>query len=603
MTSRQPSRAEVEAAYRSRLAERSRATERLRARVARLSYGRLGTFFLIVVAAWFAWETDLLPIWAVAIPAVVFGSLVVWHGRENDSLKRSQLAERFYERGIERLEERWEGRGRSGEAFARDDHPYARDLDIFGAGSLFERMATTVSPWGHAALADWLTTPAPEDIVTARQQAVRELSPMLDLREVIATENKDLEDTLEPEALATWATRPVELESLWVPGAALVLGLCNVALALSWLLSWTGREPLFVALVLSGALAGIYRQRVQAVLSRVEAPSRYLVVLSALLVRFERASPDFSSPRLVRLSNELSRTGDTASACIRRLSLLIDLLDARRNQLFIPFAALLLWGTQFAFALERFRGRVGPEVPRWLAAIGELDALLALAGYAYERPEDTFPEVDAARLVFEAEKLGHPLIAESKLVRNDVSFGEDRRLLIVSGSNMSGKSTLLRAVGVNTVLAFAGAPVSAGRLVLSPFAVGASIRIQDSLQDGISHFYAEILRLRQIMELASGDRPLLFLLDEILHGTNSHDRRIGAEAVVRGLVARGAVGLVTTHDLALAKLADSMDGAASNVHFVDEIHDGKVRFDYRLREGVVKKSNALELMRSIGLEV
>ena len=206
--------------------------------------------------------------------------------------------------------------------------------------------------------------------------------------------------------------------------------------------------------------------------------------------------------------------------------------------------------------------------------------------------------------MFDAEGIGHPLIPEARVVRNDVRFGGELRLLVISGSNMSGKSTFLRAVGVNTVLALAGAPVRAHKLTLSPLIVAASIRIVDSLQDGISHFYAEILRLRQVMELSGAkEGTVLFLLDEILHGTNSHDRRIGADAVVRGLVDRGAVGFITTHDLALSKLAEALGDRAINVHFEDEIVDGKVHFDYVMRDGVVTKSNALDLMRSIGLEV
>ncbi|MGH9661878.1 MAG: MutS-related protein, partial [Bryobacteraceae bacterium] len=232
---------------------------------------------------------------------------------------------------------------------------------------------------------------------------------------------------------------------------------------------------------------------------------------------------------------------------------------------------------------------------RWLDAAGEIEALGSLAGYAYERPADPFPEiVEGGAPVFEAEALGHPLLSGERCVRNDVRLG----FLLVSGSNMSGKSTLLRSVGVATVMAMAGAPVRAGRLRLSPVAVGASIRTVDSLQGGASRFYAEITRLRHIVDLASGPRPVLFLLDELLHGTNSHDRLIGAEGIVRGLLARGGIGLVTTHDLALTHIAEG-----ANVHFQDSIENGRMVFDYKLRPGVVTKSNALELMRSVGLDV
>jgi DNA mismatch repair ATPase MutS len=188
-------------------------------------------------------------------------------------------------------------------------------------------------------------------------------------------------------------------------------------------------------------------------------------------------------------------------------------------------------------------------------------------------------------------------------VRNDVRFTEAERVLVVSGSNMSGKSTLLRTVGINAVLALAGAPVRAENLRIAPLVLGASIRITDSLKEGTSRFYAEITRLKQIVTLSGGPYPLMFLLDELLHGTNSHDRRIGAEAVIQGLVQRGAVGMLTTHDLALAHIADSLAPHAANVHFEDHIEEGRIAFDYHLRPGIVRKSNALELMRSIGLEV
>jgi DNA mismatch repair ATPase MutS len=262
-----------------------------------------------------------------------------------------------------------------------------------------------------------------------------------------------------------------------------------------------------------------------------------------------------------------------------------------------------LWSTQLALAIESWRVAYGDRLASWLAAAGEFEALCALAGYAYERPADAFPEIlDSGRL-FDATALGHPLLPEDRCVRNDVRIGDGCRALVVSGSNMSGKSTLLRSIGTNAVLALAGAPVCARRLSLSPLSIGASIRVNDSLQQGTSRFYAEIKRLYQIVELAREPRPVLFLLDEVLHGTNSHDRRIGAEAVVRGLLEHGAVGLLTTHDLELAKIADQGQGEVANVHFEDHLEDGEIRFDYRLRSGVVRKSNALELMRAVGLEV
>jgi DNA mismatch repair ATPase MutS len=235
--------------------------------------------------------------------------------------------------------------------------------------------------------------------------------------------------------------------------------------------------------------------------------------------------------------------------------------------------------------------------------VGEIEALSSLAGYAFEHPDDPYPEFVSGTALWEGEGVAHPLLPEARAVRNSVRLAADAPLLVVSGSNMSGKSTLLRTIGANAVLAMAGAPVRAVALRMTPLSIGASIRVMDSLQEGSSRFYAEIRRLRELVEIASGPRPLLFLLDELLHGTNSHDRRIGGEAVVRGLLARGAIGLITTHDLALAQIAESVEPPGDNVHFEDHLENGVMTFDYRLRKGVVEKSNALELMRSIGLEV
>jgi DNA mismatch repair ATPase MutS len=270
---------------------------------------------------------------------------------------------------------------------------------------------------------------------------------------------------------------------------------------------------------------------------------------------------------------------------------------------FRPVARVLLWADQNAIAIERWRGRYGGQVRRWLAAVGELEALSSLAGYAAEHPDDVFPALLDDGPLFDGEGVAHPLIARPAAVRNDVRLDSECRLLVVSGSNMSGKSTLLRAVGLNTVLAWAGAPVCARRLQVSRLAVGAVMRAQDSVLEGRSRFYAEITRVRQVVDMASGSVPLLFLLDEMLSGTNSHDRRIGAEAILRTLVGRGTLGLITTHDLALAEIADALAPHAANVHFEDHIENGHIAFDYRMRPGVVTRSNALELMRSVGLDV
>ncbi len=592
---------QLEEAYRERLRARQEARKKSESRAALISWLRLAVFGVGLWVAWLIFETDRLqPVW-ILLPVGLFLFLVFLHASAMTAHRRAERAEVFYARGLSRLEDRWAGTGMSGAQFADGAHPYARDCDLFGKGSLYELLATTVSPWGSKMLADWLLAPAEADEVRARQRAVEELAPRLDLRETVATDSELDSEELDPDALSRWATEPSKLTSQAAATVAFVLGLVTLGVAIAWIGSWVPRAVALTTFLVSGAFALWFRTRVKEVMAGVEHPSRDLAVLSSLLERLEQEA--FATGRLRELEEALVVNGGEASQEIHRLRRMVEFLDARRNQLFLPLAAPLLWGTQFAFAIERWRQRIGPRVPEWLRVIAEFDALLALSAYRHEHPQDAFPEIVDGEPVFDAKAIGHPLIPADRLVRNDFRIGGELRLVVVSGSNMSGKSTLLRAIGVNTVLALAGAPVHAARLAVSPFQLAASIRVVDSLQDGISHFYAEILRLRQVAELADGERPLLFLLDEILHGTNSHDRRIGAEAVVRGLADKGALGLITTHDLALARVAEAMGERASNVHFVDHLEGGKMSFDYKMRPGVVEKSNAIELMRSVGLDV
>jgi DNA mismatch repair ATPase MutS len=266
-------------------------------------------------------------------------------------------------------------------------------------------------------------------------------------------------------------------------------------------------------------------------------------------------------------------------------------------------AAAVLWGTHLAWAIEGWRRAHGSEVRAWLHAVGDFEALSSLSAYRYEHPDDVWPEIVAQGAGFDGTAIAHPLIPAVRAVRNDVRLWGDTQMLLVSGSNMSGKSTLLRTVGVNTVLALAGAPVRATALRITPLAIGATLRIQDSLQEGRSRFYAEITRLRDISNKARGSVPLLFLLDELFHGTNSHDRLAGASGVLRGLVDHGAIGLITTHDLALTAVADALAPRAVNVHFEDRFERGEMHFDYRIKAGPVTRSNAIALMRAVGLDV
>jgi DNA mismatch repair ATPase MutS len=338
------------------------------------------------------------------------------------------------------------------------------------------------------------------------------------------------------------------------------------------------------------------------VLSRLLRAAPELELAGAIARRLE--TEIFEAPRLASLRATFL-VDPPASHRIGRLRMLASLAAARRNSVMTFVGPLLLWDLHVAWAAEDWRGESGRLIEGWLQTIGEIEAIASLAAFAWERPDTTvFPAfLTAEGPCFAAEGLHHPLLSIDRAVANDVRLDGRRSVLVVSGSNMSGKSTFLRTVGISAVLARAGGPVCARHAELSRLEIGASIRIQDSLQEGTSRFYAEISRISHVLKAAGGPVPVLFLIDEILQGTNSHDRLIGAEAVVRALVERGAIGLITTHDLALARLTDTLGSRAHNVHFQDELENGRIRFDYRLHEGVVQRSNALELMRSVGLDV
>ncbi len=589
------------AEYTRRLTAQQALARRLARLERQISISRLGVFLAGAVVAFLAIDRHAFSLWWIAAPVAVFLGLVLFHERVITQRRRADRAVTFYERGLARIDDRWTGTGESGERFLDPSHPYADDLDLFGRGSLFELLCTARTRAGEDTLAAWLRGPASPDLIRSRQLAVSELQPRLDLREDLAVLGIDVRAGLDPDALVSWAKAiPTPAPPTIRAGAAMLVSLLMLT-AVGWLAGLTGPQPIVVVLAAELVVGVGMRRRVVRVMHTVQRPGRDLRLLAQLLARLE--AERFSSPHLAHLRATLDTDGRPPSIQIARLHRLIHLLDARQNQFFAPLAALLLWTSQLALAVDAWHAANGPSVIRWLATVGEIEALGAFASYAYEHPGDPFPEIVETSPTFDGEALGHPFLPAERCIRNDVCLGLDLRLLVVSGSNMSGKSTLLRTVGTNTVLALAGAPVRARRLRVSPLAVGASIRLNDSLQAGTSRFYAEITRLRQLMDLASGPLPLLFLLDEILHGTNSHDRGIGAAAVVRGFIERGAIGLVTTHDLALAHIVDMLNGHAINVHFEDHLEDGKMIFDYCMRPGVVEKSNAVALMRAVGLDV
>jgi hypothetical protein len=582
--------------YRSRLSEWSRRAEGFERSHSRL--GNVRALFLLGVLAVAAVLCRTQVSWGVALASLVLALVLtgIWHVRIEAARNAARRGIRFYQAGLERLEGTWFGKGSPGTEFLDPHHPYAADLDVFGVGSLFELVNAAHTQTGRATLSAWLLEPASPEEIVARQGAIKELSPKVDLRERLGFLAAETQTWIPTESLLSWARQPRLLNSNPVRVAAFWLPWASLALLLA------GQWPWCLGILsVQYALGRFYKRRVEKVTRTLGLVQHDLKCLADMFECIEAAN--FNSERLRRIEGESG--GVRASEAIQRLATLYSWIASGGNPLIAVIRGWFLLETQIAFAVEAWRAQFGMMVEPWLRGLGEIEALSSLAGYTFEHPADPFPEFLPASAPAEvrAEGLKHPLIAETKCVANDVSLGPDCRLMVVSGSNMSGKSTYLRTIGVNLALALAGAPVRARKFRMTHVRIGASIRTLDSIHEGTSRFYAEITRLGQIVKLAGQGTPLVFLLDEILGGTNSHDRRIGAGCVALALVQRGALGLMTTHDLALARIADELQPPGANYHFEDQLLNGKMSFDYRLRPGVVQKSNALELMRSVGLDV
>jgi hypothetical protein len=514
---------------------------------------------------------------------------------------------RFYEAGLDRLNGTWHGKGTAGEEFARPGHLYERDLNILGPGSMFELLCTARTEVGQRRLAGYLLDLPGRAESVARQEAVKELQPRTDLREDACLLGRYSFQGCDWEPCRQWLDASAVAVSRVIPWMmAASSGVLGISVLLAWAAPpgagrWAELTPLFIALLLVQAMFGLLlRNRVRPVLEGTGKLGTELVVLRQGLALLEKQ--EFKSPKLRGLADSL-RSGPGAASAVRKLERRIQAADECNKQWFYAFALVLQIRTQLALAIERWKAQHGEGLKNWIDAWGEFEALNALACYAYEHPGDVFPELLEGDPEFEASGLGHPLIMETACVRNDVRLDSSQKFYLVSGSNMAGKSTFLRALAINAVLASAGAPVRAFHARLSCFTVCASCSVTDSLLEGKSRFMAEVERLRETLHAASGPKPVLFAIDEILSGTNSRDRRVAAESFVRALIGAGAVGALSTHDLALAEIADDAELCGSNVHMESRDAADPFAFDYLLKPGVSTHSNALAIARLAGVAV
>jgi hypothetical protein len=569
----------------------------------RLGYWKLATIAAGLIMLWAVLARNLFTPYLLFVPAAIYLALALFHERTIRDRTHAETAAAFYQRGIARIEDRWPGTGETGERFRDPKHIYAEDLDLFVRGGLFQLLSTARLPMGENRLAEWLRAPSPTAEILERQELVDNLREKLDLREDIAVTGEELRASLTLESLTGWSESPSILPAGVMRGVAVLLALCMVA-ALTYSLAKSYYLPVLTVLLVEAAVTRWLWTRANEVVATLTGNAEGLILFSKVLERLEREQ--YSSPRLQKHIAKLKTDSGTASHALLRLARIVNWTNGRDSLLGKLAELPFLYTIQSGLAAEAWRRRWGKQMRAWIEVVSEMEALLSLAAYSYEHPADPFPEFvqqENSPASFDGVELGHPLIPSAKCVRNSICLDQSQRLVLVSGSNMSGKSTFLRTVGINTVLAMAGAPVRAKSLRLTPLAIGTRIRSTDSLQEGRSSFFTEILQIRQIFELTHANMPLLFLFDELLEGTNSHDRRIGAEGLLRALLNHGAIGIVTTHDLALTEVAGPLGDAVYNKHFQDHVEDGKMRFDYKLQDGVVAKSNALALMRLIGLDV
>lgn len=535
------------------------------------------------------------------VSAIAFGILIYWHDRVITYKNTLQNIYILNDKGIKRISDKWRDFEDKGDEFINTEHPYTYDLDIFGKSSLFQKINETNTFLGRKRLASMLSgLNFSTKELYERQEAIKELSKKIGFRERFISEamvNKG--EYKDPEGLFKWGKEKMPIyESMAIFLGTKVISLISIVLIIIFFMGIVPYRVPLTALLIEGLLLLPGRGKRGEALGTVFKYKKNIRNYYNLIALLEKQS--FKSSYLKELQEKLKSGSNTAIKGIDEFYKISSLTGDRANMMYMPINIIFLLDYYIIFRLERWKSKSGEKLQDWLEAIAEFEALMSLAVLCYENETWTMPEFKGEGLLFEGQNIAHPLLSNNR-ISNDVKINDKNKILLITGSNMSGKSTFLRTVGINTVLAYTGAPICGERLTVSPMKIYTCMRISDNLEKNISSFYGELLRINIIVKAVEQKEPILFLLDEIFKGTNSLDRHTGAKILINKMSKENAIGLVSTHDLELGDLEKS-NRVVKNYNFREYYSEGKIHFDYKLREGISKTRNAMYLMKLAGID-
>ena len=581
-----------------------------------LAFWRLIWFLGSVIAVWLFIRFDLQMVAVLTFLVGIIGFLVLL--KKHQQVKRQRDLNHWLafinQDEVARLKRQYV-RPETGEQYSSPTHSYTGDLDVFGQHSLFRLLNRTHTYEGQNRLASWLKTPAMPPLIRLRQEAVADLAPQLNWRQEVEA-LAYLEETVNrsPDALITWATADVQPVPAYLNTIRFLFPAVTLGLFIAWLMGLLPGSGVLFGLAIHGLMLSRTSARAKEISEQTVEISTALRAFRSIVQQAQQV--EGTAKHIEAIRQTLSAGEHSAADAMGKLSSLTEGLNYRRNPYFyLLFGVITLWDIHYLIRLERWRMQYGGMLSQWLDALAELEALSSLAGFAYAHPNYVVPTISDEQLLLEFGQLAHPLLAPDRSVGNSLSLKGVGQTILITGSNMSGKSTFLRTVGANVILALAGSVVPAESFQCSPVRVFTSMRTQDSLEESTSSFYAELKRLQTLIGLTKdsigatlaesspySSLPVLYFLDEILKGTNSADRHRGAEALIRQLHQTIASGFVSTHDLELGQLTDA-DEFVRNFHFQSDLRNGELVFDYKIREGICESFNASQLMQAIGIDM